>query len=186
MAAEKLIFMKNAITTAFMTAAVLVAGCGRQNGSPNSSDTPPKAHAHTASSPVAQLSLAAWQQDDKATAVSNFLVADWSARPLFATGSPLSLSEDQFKALSDADRQAESKQVGAQLDMMKKLARAVVQAGHDAASKGDSATARTCFTSFKQCGTALDSPECLQLVRFVGQAFKKLADQEMANIGQLP
>ena len=178
--------MKNAITTAFMTAAVLVAGCGKHNGSPNSSDTPPKAPANTASLPVAQSSLAAWQQGDKATAVSNFLVADWSTRPLFADGSPLNLSEDQFKALSDADRHAKSKEVGAQLDVMKKLARAVVQAGHDAASKGDSATARKCFTSLKQCGTVLDSPDCLQLVRFVGQAFKKLADQEMANIGQLP
>ena len=118
--------------------------------------------------------------------MSSFLVADWSARPLFATDSPLSLSEDQFKALSDADRQAKSKEVVARLDVMKKLARSVVQAGHDAASEGDLAKARTCFTSLKQCGTALDSPGCLQLVRFVGQAFKKLADQETAKIGKSP
>ena len=62
-----------------------------------------------------------------------------------------------------------------QLDSVKKLAAAVAQAGRDAASKGDTAQARKYFTSLKQCGTALDSPDCLSLVQLVGKAFKKMA-----------
>lgn len=128
--------------------------------------------------------MTAWQQGDKATAVSSFLAADWSARPLFAVGSTLSLSEDQFKALSDADRQVKSTEMMAQIDSLKQLAAAVAQAGRDAASNGDATLAQKYFTSLKQCGTALDSPDSLRLVQLVGQAFKKMSDKESAKTGQ--
>ena len=73
---------------------------------------------------------------------------------------------------------AESTAVTSELDSFKKLAAAVAQAGRDAASKGDTAQARKYFTSLKECGTALDSPECLSMVQLVGKAFKKMADTE--------
>src|ERR1035441_6566633 len=128
--------MKNTTMTVIMAATILIAGCGKK--SPSSSTTPPPAQAEAASSsPIAQPALTAWQQGDKTAAVSSFLAADWSARPLFAVGSTLSLSEAQFKALSDADRQAKSTEMTAQLGSLKQLAAAVAQAGLDAASKGD-------------------------------------------------
>ena len=96
----------------------------------------------------------------------------------------MSLTEDQFKALSDAERQAKSGEMFSQLDSVKKLAAAVAQAGRDADSKGDTALARKHFTSLKQCGTALDSPDCLSLVQLVGKGFKKTADTELAKIPQ--
>ena len=160
-----------------MAATVLMAGCGKK--SPGSSITPPPVPANAAlSSPVAPPALAAWQQGDKAAAVSNFVAADWGTRPLFAAGSPLSLSEDQFKALSDAERQARSGDMMSQIASLKQLAQAVVQAGHDAASKGDAAQARKYFTSLKECGTALESPDCLQLIQLIGKAFVKMSDDE--------
>jgi hypothetical protein len=175
--------MKNTIITVIMAAAILTAGCGRKPS--GSSATPPtQAEAASSSSPVSQPALAAWQQGDKAAAVSSFVAADWSARPLFAAGSVLSLSEDQFKALSDADRQAKSAEMMAQLVSLKQLAAAVIQAGQDAASKGDVTQVRKYFTSLKQCGTALARPDCLSLVQLVGQSFIKRADTELAKIGQ--
>jgi hypothetical protein len=96
----------------------------------------------------------------------------------------LSLSEDQFKALSDADRQTKSNEMMPQLDAMKQLAAAVAQAGRDAASKGDATQAQKYFTSLKQCGTALDSPDSLRLVQLVGQALKKMSDKELSKIGK--
>ena len=175
--------MKNTTITVIMAATILIAGCGKK--SPSSSATPPPAQADAASSsPAAQPALTAWQQGDKAAAVSSFLAADWSARPLFAADSPLSLSESQFKALSDADRQTKSSAMMSQLDSLKQLAAAVAQAGRDAASKGDTAQAKKYFTSLKQCGTALSSPGCLQIVQLVGKAFDKLSDKETAKIGQ--
>ena len=167
-----------------MAATILIAGCGKK--SPSSSATPPPTQADTvsSSSPISQPALTAWQQGDKAAAVNSFLAADWSARPLFAADSPLSLTESQFAALSDAARQAKSSVLTAQLDSFKQLAAAVRQAGNDAASKGDAAQARKVFTSLKQCGTALASPDCLSLVQLVGQGLIKRADTELAKIGQ--
>ena len=101
---------------------------------------------------------------------------------MFASDSTLSLSEGQFVALSNAERQSKSGEMMSQLASLKQLARAVAQAGRDAASKGDTAQARKHFTSLKQCGTALDSPDCLRIVQLVGQALKKMGDAELANI----
>ena len=176
--------MKNTNITMIMAATILIAGCGKK--SPSSSATPPPAQADavSSSSPVSQAALTAWQQGDKVAAVSSFLAADWSARPLFAADSPLSLTESQFAALSAADRQAKSGVLTAQLDSFKKLVAAVRQAGNDAAAKGDATQARKCFMSLKQCGTALESPDCMQLVQLVGKAFVKMSDTELTKIGQ--
>jgi hypothetical protein len=141
------------------------------------------ADAASVAAPVSQAAMTAWQPGDKSAAITSFLEADWSARPLFASGSTLNLSEDQFKALSNADRQAKSNEMLPQISDLKQLAAAVAQAGRDAASKGDAAQARKCFTALKQCGLALDSPDRLTLVQMVGKAFKKLAGTELAKVG---
>jgi hypothetical protein len=72
----------------------------------------------------------------------------------------------------------------AQLDSFRQLAAAVAQAGRDAASKGDAAQARKYFASLKQCGKALESPNCSSLVQIVGQSLQKKADTELLKIGQ--
>ena len=111
------------------------------------------------------------------------LDADWSARPLFATGWTLSLSDAQFNALSETENNAKSSDLLAQFDSLKQLARAVAQAGDDAAAKGNTAQARKCYTSLDQCGAALDN--CvLRLVKLVGQTFQKIAKSKLAMIGQ--
>jgi hypothetical protein len=177
--------MKTIIIIIVTTASILLAGCGKKKDSVGSSASPTKAQADAASSsPVTQPALTAWQQDDKSTAINRFLEADWSALPLFASGSALSLSEDQFKSLSDANRQVKSSEMMAQLGSLKQLAAAVAEAGRDAASKGDTAQARKCFTSLKQCGAALDRPNRLRIVQLVGQALKKMADAELGKLGQ--
>jgi len=175
--------MKTTIIIGVLAITVLMAGCGRKSSS--SAATPPTAPPDAvAASPAAQSALTAWQQGDKAAAVSSFLAADWSSRPLFAAASTLNLSEDQFKALSEAERQAKSTDMTSQIASLKQLAQAVVQAGRDAAAKGDAAQARKYFASLKQFGTALESPNCMLLVQLVGKAFVKMADAESAKLGQ--
>jgi hypothetical protein len=191
--------MKIVIVMGVMAASVLLGGCGKKNGLSVSSTSPAKAQtetdasspatftqtqAHVAASPVTQPVLTAWQEGDKSAAISRFLNADWSARPIFAAGMVLSLNEAQFKALPDADRQLKSDEMMAQLDLMKQLAAAVAQAGRDAVAQSAAAQARKCFTSLKQFGTALDSADRLQLVQIVGRVSKKMADNELAKMGQ--
>jgi hypothetical protein len=176
-------FMKIQTISAIMAACSILAGCGKKNTSSEPSPSPPKDQTSAVSAiPVAQATVAAWEQGDRSAAVSRFLEADWSARPLFPPGSPLSLSEDQFKSLSNAARQAKSNEMMPQIAALKAVGAAVAQAGRDAAAKGDAAQARKHFTSLRQCGTALDSPECLLMIQLVGKAFKKMADAELTKI----
>jgi hypothetical protein len=154
--------VKLAIVAAVMAATILITGCGK--------NTHP--------------SLKAWQKGDKAAAVSSFVAADWNAHPLFPAGSVLSLSEAQFRALSDADRNAKRAELLTQLETFRDLSSAVLQAGRDAASKGDVAQARKCFASLKQCGTALNSPDYMDALQHIGQAIVKMPDKDLAQIGQ--
>lgn len=126
--------------------------------------------------------MMAWQQGDKPTAVSRFLEADWSARPLFTRDSALSLTESQWQALSRAERATKSGEMLSELDAFKLLAVEVAHAGRDAVSKNDVVEARKCFTSLKQCGMALQSAQCLKLVQLVGGATQRRADAELAKI----
>lgn len=178
--------MKAQIVSGIITTTLLLAGCGQKSSSNSSSSSPTKTQQDTtsATTPVMQPALTAWEQGDMSSAVSHFLEANWNARPLFPPGSVLSLSEDQFKLLSAADRQAKSGEMMSQLDSLKQLAAAVAQAGRDAASKGDSVQARKCFTALKQCGEALDGANSLAMVKLVGQGFEKRADAELGKLGQ--
>ena len=160
-------------TTAIVTvlAASLLAGCEKKSASHSSPPSP--------MAPVTQSAMTAWQQGDQTAAVTRFVETDWSSRPLFASGSALSLTEDQFKALSNSERQTKSSEMMPQVDSLKQLAAAVAQAGRDAAAKGD---ARKHFVALKECGAALDTSDSLALVRLVGQGMKKRAETEMSKL----
>ena len=170
--------MKTTSTTVVLAVLLLLTACSRKADRSGSTAS--------AAVPIAQPAMTAWQQGDKSTAISCFVQANWSTLPLFAPDSTLSLSEEEFQALSNTDRQARSREMMSQLDVFKKLAAAVAQAGRDAASKGDAAQARKYFTSLKRCGMALDQPGCLRLrlLQLVGQALGKMADAELAKVGQ--
>jgi hypothetical protein len=167
-----------------MAATILTAGCGKPSTPSGGAVAPPADTTAIPATPISQPALTAWRQGDKAGAVAGFLAADWSAHPLFAADSALSLSESQFKALSDADRQAKSTELTTQLGVFKQLAAAVTQAGQEAAAKGDPAQARKCFTALKQCGAALAGPDSSSLVQLVGQALSKRADTELGKLPQ--
>src|ERR1035441_3355763 len=139
--------MNTKVISAVIVASVLFIGCSKKSTPATSSDV-----------------------------VSKFVATDWSARPLFPASSVLNLSEDQFKALPIADEQAKSSEMISQLAAVRKSAAAGFEAGGRAAASGDVGRARKCFMSGKQCGKALDSTNCLDLVRLVGQGFEKRAD----------
>jgi major membrane immunogen (membrane-anchored lipoprotein) len=174
--------MKIAIITGVMAATFLMTGCGKK--SPSSSITLPSTKADAGSSTVALITLKAWEQGDKARAISGFLAADWSALPLFAPGSTLGLTEGQFKTLSDSDREAESREMTGQLASLKQLAAAAEQAGLDAVSKGDAPLARKYFISVKQFGDALESSDSMLIVQLVGKGIEKRGETELAKIRQ--
>jgi hypothetical protein len=177
--------MKNNTITVVIAATILIAGCGKKGAS--STITPKdQTSAQLKATPVAQASITAWRAGDTTGAVSNFLAADWSARPLFAPDSTLSITEDQVRSFSADDNKTKAKDLGLQLDVLKRLAVAVTQAGTNSAAHGDFDQARKCFVSLGQFGAAMSEPEHVKLVQMVGLTIKKKADAELANIGQQP
>ena len=159
--------MKMKTISTVMAVAILLAACGKKNASP-----------------VAEPAMSAWQQGDKSMAVSRFLAADWSRRPLFASDSVLSLTEHQFAAFQGSERQAKSDELKKQSDSLMLLASTVGVAGYDAASKGDVSLAKRYYTSMKQCGTAMNNPDYLSDVQFAGLVMIKEADTELAKLGK--
>jgi hypothetical protein len=182
---HKASWIPGTVFLAVMLVPFVLMGCRKQADSPRSASPPgnqPPLAATPASEPVLSSVLAIWQQGNWPAAISRFLETDWSQRPLFAPGSALSLGEEDFKKLARADRNATSGEIMSQAGDLKKLAAAVAQAGRDAAAKKDYAQARRHFTALRECGEALDRPANLAIVRLVGQAFKKLANAELAKL----
>jgi hypothetical protein len=154
---------------------------------PPAPPTPPAKSQNAAGSatiPTLELVLSAWQQGDQTTAVRRFVEADWTARPLFATNSILSLSETQFMAIPESSRSAKLEEILSQVSILKGIARAVATAGKNAAASKDFDNARKHFTSLKQCGEALSGSDFTLLVQQVGKAMTKMADEEIAKLGQ--
>ena len=128
--------------------------------------------------------LAGWQAGNKAAAIKLFSETDWAKRPLFAAGSTLALSEKQFVALPRDQQTSASTELLQQGKILRELVAAVRQAGLDAAAQRDIAQARNYFAAIQQCGEALDGPEATALVNLLGRAFQKLAEAELAKLGQ--
>lgn len=177
--------MKTPTIIGVMAVTMFLAGCGKPDASSGSSPSQAKEQPNgSPAAPVAQSAMLAWQQGDKSMAVSKFVEADWSARPLFPADSALSLTEDQFRSLPMAESEAKGKEMLPQLSALKALATAVAQAGREAAAKGDAVQAQKYFTALNQAGTALSSPDCMTIVQLVGKAFTKMADTELSKIGK--
>jgi hypothetical protein len=174
-------------TLVFVAALVLpLAGCGKKAGSSGQAASSAKASSEKAAAgtPVVEPVLNAFRQNDSAAAVRLFVATDWSARPLFEPGSTMSLSENQFKSLAEADQRKKSAEATTADAELTRLAQAVVQAGRDAAAGNDLPLARKHFTALKQFGEALDSADTLLITKLRGRALKKMADKEMEKSGQ--
>ncbi len=162
-----------------MTAAVV--GCRKQITTP-------------AAAPAIQPALAAWQRGDRAGAVGSFLTTDWSAGPIFAPNSVLSLTEAQFQAgarpitlpgtVLTGGTEAVRVQMTKEIDTVKHLAAAVAQAGRDAAATNDVALARKHFASLQRFAAALDTTNSLAILRLVAQGISKKAAIESATLPQ--
>ena len=163
---------------------------GKQNPAANQPPPPPPPPSPTDSGGSASAApavmvpmLAAWQRGDHALALRRFTEADWKARPLFASGSSLSLSETQFAALPTSDHDAKGNDMLKEVGVLLQLVKAVARAGEEAAEKKDSAQARRYFTSLKRCADALDEGDTLVVVKEAAPMMKRRADEGLAKLG---
>ena len=68
--------------------------------------------------------------------------------------------------------------MSATLNTLREVEKTVLQAGRDAAAKGDADGAAKYFTAVKACGTALDKQENTVVLIRLGQSFQRDADRE--------
>jgi hypothetical protein len=166
-----------------------LVGCDKKADGPAAPPAQPGSSGIGTATPVLQSILTVWQNGEHATAISNFVQADWTSRPLFPVGSSLNLTEDEFRSqvrsMFSADAvNAMGTNLMAELEPIKRLAAAVGQAGQKAAVEQDYPTARKHFTALKQCGEALDGTNSLGLLKLVGQGLRKRAEIELSKLPQ--
>jgi hypothetical protein len=173
--------VKSGCAGAVLTVLLLSVGCSEPANSPVSGP-PANSLAVSLPPPPAELALQAWGKRDVATAIETFTDTDWSTPPLFAVGSALNLTQQEFLALPVAERATAEKSVLSHMKTLKRLALAVAEAGRDEALQGHVADARKRFSAMGRCGAALDRPDCLLLVQPLGKLLEKTARDELAKL----
>lgn len=162
-----------------VAAALVFAGCGKKEGeSSQTAASPASASSQSIAEPLVNL----WEKGDRPGAISNFIKSDWKTGAVFEKGSVANLSEADFGKLDEADRATTAERILKDVMVLKQLAIAVVEAGRQAAEKGDLAQARKNFESAKQFGEALDKESYTKLVQLVGQGLKRITTKELAKL----
>lgn len=174
--------------TSCLAAAILLSACGKKAAAPASgaqspgASAPSEAASSSSAMPVSEPAISAMGEGNTDAAVRDFVNADWSARPLFTTGSSLNLSEAQFEAIPQAEREKNHEDVSGVINALRQTATATVRAAHEAAAKGDKETARKYLEAVKNCGQALDKPDRLNVLIILGQSMQRDADRELSHL----
>src|SRR5215469_11173057 len=123
--------MKHLIRLELVAAVVLLAGGSKGDQTSNAPAPSTVAPQHTVpvSTPVLQPIFTAFQVGNTAQAVDLFTQANWSGRPIFPSGMALGLTDAQFKAIPESERKLKMNEMLTQLDLVKRLAAAISNAG---------------------------------------------------------
>jgi hypothetical protein len=92
------------------------------------------------------------------------------------------LSEQQFAALSQEQRDAISPQTEALSKAIRDLAREVVAAGEKLAAAGATDGAKAYFKAVQQFGQALAAPERMLIIQLVGKAIAEFAQDKLSAV----
>src|SRR6185369_7844956 len=121
-----------------------------------------------------------WRAGKKDESAEKFMAVDMSQRPLFPTGAVLNYTEAQFVALPQAVRDKLSKEMLADIQVIKEICAHVKEASKSAAANGEKAKAEKGLAQLKKCGESFDRPDSLALLQMVGKGLKKTAAAQPA------
>ncbi len=166
--------MRSTLIFAFI--GFLAIGCNRDQSGPQQSEqktVPAALEQQTAF----EKCLANWSSGNLDAALKDFLELNLRDGKLFSPGSALAMSETQFAAMPVAAREKLSSPMMAQLQAIKELCKRAKEAGQQARTNGDSATAAKCFRQIQTLGERLDQANVVLIGQKVGQALKRMATQ---------
>ncbi len=95
---------------------------------------------------------------------------------------PFDITEPQFVALPQAEREALREKMLAGLVVLRKIARELDRRAREAAAAGDPERAAKLLEVMKRLGAANRGPEVTRLVDLVGQAIEKLAERGLSEL----
>lgn len=126
--------------------------------------------------------LAAWNTGKRGDAVNQFLQLNWQNPAVFQGVPVLAMSEQQFAALPQAQRDAVGQQAQQLCRTARDLARAVIDTTDTFVASGNAPGAKSRLEAVRQFGQALGAPERLQIVQLVGKAITQLAQEKLSGI----
>ena len=126
--------------------------------------------------------LFAWNTGKRGDAVNQFLQLNWQDPAVFQGVPVLAMSEQQFAALPQAQRDAVSQQAQQISQTARDLARAVIATTDTFVASGNAVGAKSRLEAVQQFGQALAAPERLQVIQLVGKAISQLAQEKLSGI----
>jgi len=126
--------------------------------------------------------LAAWNMGKKGEAVNQFLQLNWQDPSVYQGVPVLAMSEQQFAALPQEQRDMMNQQVQQMSQTLRDMARAVVASADSFIASGNAVGARARLEAVQQFGQALAAPERLQIIQLVGKAVVQLAQDKLSGV----
>lgn len=125
--------------------------------------------------------LATWNMGKRGEALNQFLQLNWQD-PAVLQGIPvLVMSEQQFAALSQAQRDPITQQAQQFSQTARDMARAVIASTDTFVASGNAIGAKARLDAVQQFGQALAAPERLQIIQLVGKAISQLAQEKLSG-----
>ena len=169
-----------AVTTCRVSALLIAAGfitafggCSKPNTTASVIPTP---------TPL-ERALATWVRGDKTAAVRLFAETDWDLGPAFSSGSPITCRESEILQMSPTAETNFTRQVSTRLAHLYALVRAVRDEGMALAGSNPDLAYRY-FDRIDECAEALDQPERMRVVQFLGQTFHRMAEAESKAVAR--
>jgi len=183
------------IVTGSLMLGVMSPGCDRRQGTTTppaqSAGQPAPAGAAPATAPAntptatgAQV-RALWLDGRKEAAADLLVGTDWSKQPSGAAAAISALTEKDFAALPEAQRQAKRDEIMKSAAVVRELSRFVIERGKAHAAQGAADEAVREMEGLDRFGAAISGAlDLAQLTRQVGVAVRRAALTELASLHQ--
>ncbi len=126
--------------------------------------------------------LAIWEADDKDAAADQFVLIPWDDASVFQSYASLSMSEEQFLALPQDQRQAIVDESRSVITRLRALARHMLASAEALAESGAKTKAQAYCLAVVLCGKRMSGPNQLQITQLMGKSMANQAQIKLTAI----
>lgn len=126
--------------------------------------------------------LACWQEDRKQDAAAGFLALDWKASVPFSALPALSLSEGQFAALPQGQREGLAQNALGLSKDIREMTRYFVEQAKAAKAENKLEEAKLYQAGLMELGKILSGNDKLKLIQMIGKAVQGYTQKELGDL----